>query len=415
MTTVHIVGAGVAGLACAIALTQRGIPVILHEGAGHAGGRCRSFHDDTLGCVIDNGNHLLLSGNSAVDRYLTTVDAVETLSGPDRAKFDFYDLETQDRWTLQPNSGPLPFWLLRSDRRVPGTGFCDYARAIRLAHARPETTVARFFGTDGQAFRRFWDPLAVAVLNTPSATAAAAPLWPVLRETFGRGEAACRPRIARTGLSDSFVDPALRYLAQHGADVRFGHLLRGIDRERGRVTALDFADGHLSVAEGDCIVLAIPHHRAGPLLPELTVPPGSHAIVNAHFRLSSAIGDADSPRLLGLVGGTAQWLFVRGDLVSVTVSAADSLADAPAPAIAALLWKDVAQALERRTGELPPYRIVKERRATFSQTPEGFARRPGTRTPWHNLLLAGDWTATGLPATIEGAIRSGFAAAMAIG
>ncbi len=411
MVTVHIVGAGVAGLACAVALADSGQRVVLHEGAGHAGGRCRSFHDDMLGCIIDNGNHLLLSGNTAVARYLALTDAVDSLCGPERASFDFADLETGERWTLRPNAGPLPWWILLPGRRVPGTGLCDYARALRLARADPTATIADCLGTEGQGFRRFWDPLAIAVLNTPSTTAAAAPLWPVLRETFGRGEAACRPRIARTGLSDSFVDPALRFLSRQDVEVKFGHLLRGLERKGDKIVALDFVEGRVPLGDKDRVVLAIPHHRVGPILPEITVPKGSHAIVNGHFRLARPAGEPTQPTLLGLIGGTAQWLFLRGEIASVTVSAADALADAPAPEIAARLWKDVAQALGRYGEPLPPHRIVKERRATFAQTPEGTASRPGTQTPWRNLVLAGDWTDTGLPATIEGAIRSGFAAA----
>jgi uncharacterized protein with NAD-binding domain and iron-sulfur cluster len=117
------------------------------------------------------------------------------------------------------------------------------------------------------------------------------------------------------------------------------------------------------------------------------------------------------PVLTGLVGGTAQWLFVRDDLVSLTVSAADALAEEPADAIAARLWADTARVLDLPASPQAPGRIVKERRATFAQTPAAAAVRPAARTRWSNLLLAGDWTATGLPATIEGAIRSGHTAA----
>ena len=114
------------------------------------------------------------------------------------------------------------------------------------------------------------------------------------------------------------------------------------------------------------------------------------------------------------MGGTCQWLFVRGDIASVTVSAADALADQPSAAIAGRFWADVTRALGLGDAPLPPHRIVKEKRATFAQTPEEVARRPGTRTAWRNLCLAGDWTDTGLPATIEGAVRSGRAAADAV-
>ncbi len=110
---------------------------------------------------------------------------------------------------------------------------------------------------------------------------------------------------------------------------------------------------------------------------------------------------------LGLLGGTAEWLFVRGDVASVTVSAANELAEEESGVIARRLWADVAAALGLGGVPLPPHRIGKEKRATFAGTPVQVRRRAGTRTPWANLFLAGDWTDTGLPATIEGAVRSG--------
>jgi uncharacterized protein with NAD-binding domain and iron-sulfur cluster len=114
--------------------------------------------------------------------------------------------------------------------------------------------------------------------------------------------------------------------------------------------------------------------------------------------------------MVGVIGGAAQWLFAFEDRISVTVSAADEMADLPREAIAAMLWADVARVYGLGV-ELPPRRIVKERRATFAATPEQAAKRPAARTRWRNLALAGDWTDTGLPATIEGAVRSGHTAA----
>ena len=122
---------------------------------------------------------------------------------------------------------------------------------------------------------------------------------------------------------------------------------------------------------------------------------------------------ADLP-FLGLIGGTAQWLFVRGEIASLTVSAATDLAAEPAAAIALSTWPEVVLALGLEGKELPAYRVVKEKRATFAQTPDQVLRRPPTRSSIANLHLAGDWVDTGLPATIEGAIRSGEMAAEAV-
>jgi squalene-associated FAD-dependent desaturase len=411
MSVVHVVGAGLAGLAAAVRLARRGHGVALYDAAQQAGGRCRSFFERTLDRVIDNGNHLLVSGNRSALAYLDAIGAADSLIGPAEASFPFLDLVTGERWTIRPNRGPLPFWILLPSRRVPGTYARAYLAAWRLRRAGSRQTVADCLDTEDVLWRRFWSPLATAVLNTPPTTGSARLLWAALWESFARGAAGCRPLIARESLAASLVDPALRFLQQRGVAVAFGQRLRAIGLDDGRARNLDFGQRTIELGPDDRLILALPPGQTGTLLPELTVPQESHAIVNGHFRVAGAVRLPQDSVLLGLVGGTAEWLFVRDGLVSLTVSAADALADQPSETIAARLWADTAAALGLPAQPQPPARIVKERRATFAQTPEQVMRRPPAATPWSNLFLAGDWTATGLPATIEGAIRSGDLAA----
>jgi phytoene dehydrogenase-like protein len=164
---VHVVGAGLAGLAAAVRLAEAGLAVRVHEAAPQAGGRCRSYQDQALGRVIDNGNHLLLSGNASALRYLQTIGAADSLAGPASTSFPFLDLATGRRWVLRPNAGLLPVWLLQKDRRVPESRLLDYLKAWRLAAAGPEAAVAECLRDSGVLWERFGAPLATAVLNTP--------------------------------------------------------------------------------------------------------------------------------------------------------------------------------------------------------------------------------------------------------
>lgn len=407
MKRAQVIGAGLAGLSAAIALTEAGFAVTLSDAAAQAGGRCRSYHDPQLGLTIDNGNHLVLSGNDGVATYLATIGASDRLTGPDKAVFAFVDLADGRNWRIRPNDGALPWWVAMPGRRVPGTGIGDYLPLNRLLKASPAQTVGDVIPTKGPLWDRLMAPFLVAALNTPPATASAALAGAVIRETLARGGRAYRPRIASPTLAAAFVDPALDWLKARGTTIRLNRRLRSFLCDSDHVTALYFADGAEPVAADEPVILAVPAWIAASLLPDLTVPEAHHAIVNAHFRIAPPAG---AEPMVGVVNGTAEWIFAFDDRLSVTISAADRLCDEDRATLAARLWDEVAR-VHCIDAPLPRWQIVRERRATFAATPEQDRHRPGAATAWSNLTLAGDWTQTGLPATIEGAIRSGRTAA----
>ncbi len=410
--TVHVIGAGLAGLAAAVRLGQSGRNVIVYEGAGQAGGRCRSYLDETLGCRIDNGNHLLVSGNTAAMAYVAEIGAAQTFETSDRAVYDFFDLGKDERWSVRPTEGRIPWWLFLPHRRVAGTGLLQYYDAVRLMQAPATATISQTLDTSRAIYRRLWAPLAVAALNTDADHASARLMGEIFADTFGRGGAALHPIFPKEGLSESLVDPALGAIARKGGEVRFAQRLRGLRFEGERVVALDFGREETRVGSEDSVVLAVTAPVAQDLVPELSAPDAFNAIVNAHFKVEALPGKPYS--FLGLIDGTAEWIFLKPGIVSTTTSAADRLLDREAEDLAAAIWRDVARAYGLGGAPLPPWRIVREKRATFAATPDQLRRRPGARTRWRNLALAGDWTDTGWPATIEGAIRSGFTAAEAV-
>ena len=406
--TVHVIGAGLAGLAAAVRLAAEGRDVRLYESGRYAGGRCRSYLDAELGCRIDNGNHVLLAGNQAALDYLKRIGALDTLEGPSEAIFPFIDADTGRRWTLRPNRGAFPWWILNSKRRVPGARAADYLAVLALRRAKSSATVVEALDRARVVFRSLWEPLAVAALNTSADEASAMLFWRILKETLGRGGSACRPLVPRDGLSETFVDPALAWLRSHAAKIGFGERLRALQFASDRVSELVFDTGPVGVDRGDGVILAVPAAVAARLIPGLSVPDVYSPIVNAHFRCAVP---AVSSYFVGMIGGVAQWVFRKHHGLSVTVSAADRLVDQPAEELRDLLWRDAALAYQLPTYPIPPARIVKERRATFLASPAQLLRRPGPTTQWRNLLLAGDYVDTGLPAAIEGAIASGLMAA----
>ncbi len=354
--TVHIIGAGISGLSAAVRLANANFKVHVHEATQQAGGRCRSYFDAATNLTIDNGNHLLLSGNRHALAYARSIGTEAGLVGPKRAQFPFVDLSTGQRWQLDLGESRLPLWVFDKARRVPDTGLLDYLALMPLIWAAQSKLVGDAIRCEGTLYQRLVQPLLLAALNVDPPEGSAGLAGAVVRETLLAGGQACRPLIARDGLSAVLIEPA---------------------------------------------------RAASSLLPGLKTPSKFRAIVNAHFRFDPP---KDMPPILGVVGGLVEWLFAFPQRLSVTVSNADRLVDMPREELAQAIWRDICKAGGVK-GELPPWQVVRERRATFEATPEQNALRPSASTNWKNLFLAGDWTDTGLPATIEGSVRSGDRAA----
>ncbi|THD70502.1 MAG: FAD-binding protein [Bradyrhizobium sp.] len=405
--SVHIIGAGISGLSAAVRLANAGLKVHVHEATQQAGGRCRSYFDAATSLTIDNGNHLLLSGNSHAVAYARSIGTEAGLVGPNSAQFPFVDLTTGQRWQLDLGDGRLPLWMFDEARRVPDTGLLDYLALMPLIWATRSKLVGDTIRCEGTLYQRLVQPLLLAALNIDPPEGSAGLAGAVVRETLLAGGQACRPLIARAGLSAVLVEPAIELLKGMGASIQFGHELREFGLSANSVGELRFGEDSISIGSDDAVVMAVPPRPASVLLPGLQTPTRFRAIVNAHFRFDPP---KDQPPILGVVGGLVEWLFAFPQRLSITISDADRLMDMPREELAQAIWRDICKAAGIQS-ELPPWQIVRERRATFEATPEQNALRPGAATDWKNLFLAGDWTDTGLPATIEGSVRSGNRAA----
>jgi squalene-associated FAD-dependent desaturase len=405
--TVHIIGAGLAGLTAAVGLAARGVATVIHEATDQGGGRCRSYDDAASGIRIDNGTHILLSGNTAALDFLARIGATTLLTDLPSARFPFVDLATKQRWTLDLGTGRLPFWVFDRERRAPGTRTLDYMSLARIMWPASDQPLGRIVSCSGPAYEQVLRPFILSALNIEPSESSSALARAVVRESIARGGSACRPYLAPRGLSAAFVEPAIAYLKRHAGTVRFGNQLRRFVVAADAVTGLDFSDGVIAVGRDDAVVLAVPPYAARSIIPQLQAPDEFRAIINAHFRIVPPPG---LDPMVGVLNGTAEWIFAFEDRISATISGADRLLRHGRDEMAKMIWHDV-RSVANVPAELPPWQIVRERRATFAATPSQNAKRPGVRTAWRNLALAGDWTDTDLPGTIESAVRSGIRAA----
>jgi hypothetical protein len=397
----HIVGAGVAGLSAALTITADDGEAVLYEAAPQPGGRCRTLQPDN-GFIHDNGTHVLFTANGRALDLLRTVGARDRWFEPEPKGLPLYDGRTGEmrRVGLSPWS-----WLFPS-RRPHGLTLSDLARILRLVFASKDCPVASIIGR-GPIMDSLIEPLTVAVLNTPAAQASSQRLACALRQLIRPG--AGRLLVARNGLSQDLIEPAVATLEARGASVLTGQRLRMLLTANERVIGLALTDRTVMLGRDDRVILALPSYEVARLLPALPVPTHFEPILNVHYRMPGL----ERPRFIGFTGTLAQWAMIRPDHVSVTVSAADAVVDLNGADVAARIWREIAPALrslglDARADQQPETRVVKEKRATIRQAAEVLPQPP--LRPLANLALAGDWIGS-LPATIESAVMAGEHAA----
>lgn len=386
----HVIGAGLAGLSAALCAAKAGFPVRLYEAAPQAGGRCRSFIDANLGCTVDIGTHLLLDNNQHTLNFLNETGGNAHIR-IGQAAYPFVDMKSGKGWIVSSRRRPHGLW-----EGIKARGW--------LWHDRQATVAERLSQTP--SYERLWRPLCLAMLNTDPRAASAHAFAQILRAIPLHNHRLPRPVFFPAGLSAAFIDPALKTLKRHAVKCLFCHRLTGFDANH-----LSFSHTNVPLGKNDWVILALPPEQIQSLLPTLPRLP-FNGILNVHFRLPWLPTSIAKTEMLGLVNALPQWLFINGNVLSVTISDAESLFGQPQELVAARIWRDLARVVGTEASRLPPYLLLKNRQATLRHSPDTMAARPDNRIPeLPHWRLAGDWLASPWPCSMEAAITSGLAAA----
>jgi squalene-associated FAD-dependent desaturase len=439
MDEVLIVGGGFAGLAAGVALAGAGRQVRLLEQKPHLGGRARSFVEPTTRSVVDNGQHLLMGCYHQTLRFLERIGTLDRVTLQPRLRMQF--LERPGRLTtLECPRLPAPWHLLVGVLRSDSFTWPEkweifrLGRALRVTEDSPagsdELTVEEWLSALGQSEklrRNFWDLLSIAALNEDPRRAAALLFKRVLRLAFLSSPADSRLAIPRVGMSECYTEAAAAYIRARGGRVELGRNVTGFVVAEGVCEGVQLAGGER--IESTTVLSAVPWFELVKLLPSdllraepyftnlLALRPAPIISINLWF--DRPVTDLD---FVGLRGTTVQWLFNKGKIlgsgenyVTLVLSGAHAHVGRPKDELLAVAWRELGELLPAaREAKLLHSLVIKERFATFSPCVGVEAVRPAAQSPVRGLYLAGDWTATGLPATIEGAVQSGNAAAQAI-
>jgi squalene-associated FAD-dependent desaturase len=430
---VVVVGGGWAGLCAALGLAERGVEVRLIEKRAVLGGRAYSYRAREAGHTVDNGQHLLMGCYHATLGFLERIGARDRVEVQPQLSVPFLHPERGPA-TFRCAAAPSPLHLTLGAMRYtllsPGERLRLVLGGLRIAlgyRGGSAVTVAQALASAGQSQNLctcFWNPLAIAVLNELPERASADLFAEVLRRVFFAPAAASRIVFPRVGLSDLCAEPAARAIEAAGGAVETGPSARAIVLEGGRAARVSL-QGRPDVG-ADAIVLAVPPPALAPLLPDSLRAAEGFAtldqlrpspIVSVHLWFKEAF---PAPRMAGFLDGPIHWLFTppmqpdRGRYLTLVASGAHELVGEPAEGLVRIARGALDRYLPHTRGfELADALAVKEASATYAATPAEQRLRPATRTRIANLFLAGDWTDTGLPATLESAVVSGERAAAA--
>ena len=433
---VLIIGGGFAGLAAGVALAEAGKRVHLLEQKPYLGGRARSFRDPTTGSVVDNGQHLFMGCYHSTIHFLETLGTLDRVHFQSRLAVPFLDRDGRLS-RLDCPDWPSPWHLLLGVLRSGSFSLKQKLEVMRLgkdlrtagqnsAPAAGERVTA-WLSRRGQSEGlqcNFWDLLCITAMNEDPRIASAQLFERVLRLALFSSPADSRLGIARVGLSECYTGAAAAYIEARGGRVRTGCGVKQLLIAQGACRGVGLGDGEK--IEGVPVISAVPWQQLAVVLPSdlLRAEPFFAAalalrpapIISIDLWFDAPITDLE---FAGLRGTTIQWLFDKSRIlatndhyVSLVLSGAREHVSRSKEELLAISLRELGEMLPAvRKTKLLHSLVIKERFATFSPTPEAEPLRPPARTPIQGLFLAGDWTATGLPATIEGAVQSGYTAA----
>jgi len=436
---VLIIGGGFSGLAAGVALAEEGRGVRLLEQKPRLGGRARSFLDPATGSVVDNGQHIIMGCYHSTIHFLSTIGTLDRIRFQQHLTVRF--LDRNGRLTaLQCPGLPSPWHVLLGVLRSGSFSFkhklevLRLGRSLRWARAMDrgleKLSVREWLTRLGQSEslqRNFWDLLCIAALNEDPSRANAGLFERVLQLALFSSPADSRIGIARVGLSEVYVDAATAYIRARGGRVECSRSVASLLVSEGQCRGVRLSSGE--GIEAERVLSAVPSFQLASLLPgqllrsEPFVAPviflRPAPIISINLWFDRPITELD---FVGLRGTTVQWLFNKGKIlgsgenyVSLVLSGAHRHIGRGKEELLAMALHELGDLFpEAQKAKLHHALVIKERFATFSPTWEAEQLRPTARTPVRGLYLAGDWTATGLPATIESAVQSGYTAAGAI-
>jgi len=421
--SVCIIGGGIAGLSAAVFLAEKGFDVTLLEASPKFGGRAYSFFDKTVNDFIDNGQHIFASWYYNTFEFLKITGSFDKLTFHKQLKVRFADSNGSQYLLKCPNLPP-PFHLIAGIMSYNAMGFKDkngIVRLIRNFKKIPEQNLKcintdELFNLTRQSEKLvdyFWKPFIIAVFNAEPKDTSAWLFIELIKVGFLQ-KGGSNLVLPNDFLGNIFVQPAVSYLETKGAKIFKSAGVSKINFKDDRIESLITNDG--KEIKSDYFISAVSFYDFKSLIGDEVFSKEFSAvsnlqyspIVNIHLKFESEINDILKESFIGILNSPIQWVFkVKDNQICIVISSANEVVEMDKEDIIELSKKELYKCLPAfKNVKILRSRVIKEKRATFVPDTESLSARPKNKTKYKNFFIAGDWTDTGLPATIEGAVKS---------
>lgn len=422
-----VIGGGFAGLSASVHLSNTGYNVELIEASPKLGGRAYSFIDKRTSTLIDNGQHIMMGCYKETLGFLSLIDASNKVEVQKKLFVNFIKPNFEHHH-LKASSLPFPFDLQSAILSYSAISIWERLSVLRFFLRLPffsqrdlsKMSVDDLLIKENQnenVKKAFWEILCVGAMNTNLNIASAKVFIDILKEIFLKGSYGSKIILPKIGLSEMFCEPAEQFIKKKGGRIFLSERVEAIEFEKNR--AIEVRTDQRRITDFDFVVCAIPFYAAQKILPFLNFGdfnPQYSSILNVHVWLAEAKNENRlGKNFYALIGSKLHWVFSHDSHLTCVMSDADYLMSLSDDEILNMITAELERYMNIKKNDIKDHFIIKEKRATFVPSNEILNNRPNTETEVKNLFLAGDWVNTGLPSTIESAVKSGRVVADAVG
>lgn len=415
-----IIGGGIAGLTAASILSSKNIQVTLFEASPKLGGRTYSFFDKESGEMVDNGQHIMMGCYNYTLDFIKLIGAGSNFLYQKNLEINFVT-DKRRNYVLKARTSIYPFNLLFAICRFDILSSSDKLKLIGLLfkllivskNSLENLSVYEWLIKENQTeniIKSFWEILCVGALNTNLHKASAKLFYDILIEIFFNGNFASTIILPKYGLSESIIDPASDFIKKHHGKILLSEPVNELIVEKDKIVSVKTDSNNYN--NFDFVITAIPHHSLRNIISmdslNIDLEFSYSTIVNIHLWLKEKL---IQEKFYGLINSPIHWIFNKGNHINIVISDANKYADISNEEMIEMTFKELEKYTDIKKDSLLRHKIIREKRATFIPQKEILLNRPDSKTKIKNLFLAGDWINTGLPATIEGAAKSGKLAA----